>query len=78
MRSHRRSATSPTRSRRATLAGTPEENWSRAEQEVLRRDIAARALIEVGRDDGWSELDDEEHAALEAVHARTSSDFSLN
>jgi hypothetical protein len=52
-------------------AGTAEENWWRAEEEVLRREIAARVVLEIGRDDGWSELDDEEHAALEAVHERS-------
>ncbi len=51
--------------------GTPEENWTRAEQEVLRLDIASRAALVIERDDAWSELDDEEHAALEAVHRRT-------
>jgi hypothetical protein len=52
-------------------AGTPEENWVRAEREVREHEVALRGAIEVAKDDGWSDLDDEEHAALEAVHKRT-------
>jgi hypothetical protein len=52
-------------------AGTPEEDWMRAEHDVRNRETAIRGAIEVARDDGWSDLDDEEHAALEAVHRRS-------
>ena len=52
-------------------SGTPEENWARAERELRTRDTAEQAALELARDDSWSALDDEEHAALEAVHRRT-------
>jgi hypothetical protein len=52
-------------------SGTPEENWVRAEREVRGHEVALRGAIEVAKDDSWSDLDDEEHAALEAVHKRT-------
>jgi Protein of unknown function (DUF2934) len=52
-------------------SGTPEENWARAESELRAQDPAEQAALELAKDDGWSDLDDEEHAALEAVHKRT-------
>jgi hypothetical protein len=52
-------------------AGTPEDNWVRAEREVRQQETASLGAIELAKDDGWSDLDDEEHAALEAVHRRS-------
>ena len=52
-------------------SGTPEENWARAERELRVESPAEQAALELAKDDGWSDLDDEEHAALEAVHRRS-------